>query len=117
METYYLAIDVGTGSARAALVNTHGVIVSIAAREHEQIVPRYGWSEQRPTDWWLGVAGAIREVLGSTPHAADNIAAICACGQMHGTVLIDSDGQGPPGTAPPGDDKPPPAREGALRRR
>ena len=69
MEPFYLAIDVGTGSARAALVNSHGVIVSIAAREHEQIVPRYGWSEQRPTDWWQGVAGAIQEVLGSTPHA------------------------------------------------
>jgi xylulokinase len=115
METYYLAIDVGTGSARAALVNTHGVIVSIAAREHEQIVTRYGWSEQRPADWWLGVAGAIREVLGSTPHAAENIAAICACGQMHGTVLIDSDGQLTRETAPLWNDKRTLAQVAAFR--
>src|SRR5882762_3801170 len=105
METYYLAIDVGTGSARAALVNSHGVIESLAAREHEQSVPRYGWSEQRPADWWQGAAGAIREVLNSVPNAAANIAAICACGQMHGTVLIDADGQLTRETAPLWNDK------------
>ncbi|WP_118182503.1 xylulokinase [Paraburkholderia phosphatilytica] len=93
METSYLAIDVGTGSVRAALVDARGAIRGIAAREHEQIVPRYGWSEQRPADWWSGAAHAIREVLDSVPGAAANIAAICACGQMHGTVLIDADGQ------------------------
>jgi xylulokinase len=115
METYYLAIDVGTGSARAALVNSRGVIVSIAAREHEQIVPRYGWSEQRPTDWWQGVAGAIQEVLDSTPHAAENIAAICACGQMHGTVLIDANGQLTSETAPLWNDKRTLAQVAAFR--
>ncbi|WP_031361725.1 xylulokinase [Caballeronia sordidicola] len=115
METFYLAIDVGTGSARAALVNSHGVIVSIAAREHEQIVPRYGWSEQRPADWWQGVAGAIQEVLGGTPHAAENIAAICACGQMHGTVLIDADGQLTRETAPLWNDKRTLAQVAAFR--
>ncbi|AMM13990.1 pentose kinase [Burkholderia sp. PAMC 28687] len=105
METYYLAIDVGTGSVRAALVNGRGKIASMAAREHEQIVLRYGWSEQRPADWWQGAAGAIREVLESVPNAAANIAAICACGQMHGTVLIDADGQLTRETAPLWNDK------------
>ncbi len=88
----YLAIDVGTGSVRAALVDTHGAIRRLAAREHEQIVPRYGWSEQRPLDWWAGAVAAIREVLHAEPGSAARIAAICACGQMHGTVLIDADG-------------------------
>ncbi|WP_213778301.1 FGGY family carbohydrate kinase [Caballeronia sp. dw_276] len=105
METYYLAVDVGTGSVRAALVNGRGKIARMAAREHEQIVPRYGWSEQRPADWWQGAAGAIREVLESVPNAAANIAAICACGQMHGTVLIDADGQLTRETAPLWNDK------------
>lgn len=93
METTYLAIDVGTGSVRAALVDATGSIRRLAAREHEQIVPRYGWSEQRPLDWWTGAVHAIREVLAAEPGAAQHIAAICACGQMHGTVLIDADGK------------------------
>ena len=105
METFYLAVDVGTGSVRAALVDATGVIRSLAAREHEQIVPRYGWSEQRPLDWWAGAVSSIREVLASVPGAAAQIAAICACGQMHGTVLIDADGELTRDTAPLWNDK------------
>lgn len=101
----YLAIDVGTGSVRAALVNADGSIRRIVAREHEQIVPRYGWSEQRPLDWWAGAVHAIREVLAAEPGIARSIAAICACGQMHGTVLIDADGELTRDTAPLWNDK------------
>ncbi|MDR5839113.1 FGGY family carbohydrate kinase [Caballeronia sp. LZ034LL] len=105
METFYLAIDVGTGSVRAALVDSRGVVRHIAAHEHEQIVPRYGWSEQRPADWWTGAARSIREALDSVPGAASNVVAVCACGQMHGTVLIDADGQLTRDTAPLWNDK------------
>lgn len=92
-EDLYLAIDVGTGSARAALVDMRGSILAIVSREHEQIVPQYGWSEQRAEDWWAGVVYSIRGLLDAHPEARSRIAAICACGQMHGTVLVDSAGE------------------------
>jgi len=88
-----LAIDVGTGSVRAALLTTAGETVAFAAEEHEQIVPQYGWSEQRPADWWAGAVAVIRRVLHAVPGAASRIAAIGACGQMHATVLVDADGR------------------------
>ncbi len=87
-----LAIDVGTGSVRAALVDAAGTILSIAAVEQHQVVPAFGWSEQSVTGWWTGVVQAIREVLDQVPDAAHRIAVVCACGQMHGTVLVDGDG-------------------------
>ncbi|MBW4022323.1 MAG: pentose kinase [Proteobacteria bacterium] len=87
-----LAIDVGTGSVRAALLTASGETLGFAAQEHEQIVPQFGWSEQRPADWWGGAVAVIRRVLHGVPDAAARIAAIGACGQMHGTVLIDADG-------------------------
>jgi xylulokinase len=89
----YLAIDIGTGSVRAALVGVDGAILAIAAHEHDQIVPQYGWSEQRAEDWWSGCVRAIRDVLAAQPEARERIAALCACGQMHGTVLLDQDGR------------------------
>ena len=88
-----LAIDVGTGSVRAALLTPAGETVAFAAQEHEQIVPRYGWSEQRPADWWCGAVAVIRRVLDAVPAASARIAAIGACGQMHATVLVDADGR------------------------
>lgn len=88
-----LAIDIGTGSVRAALVDEAGKIVRIAAREHDQIVPRFGWAEQRPADWWDGTVAAIRTVLDEVPDARSRISVVVACGQMHGTVLVDADGR------------------------
>ena len=103
-----LSIDVGTGSVRAALVDGTGAILQIAAREHDQIVPQFGWAEQRPLDWWAGVAAAIRDVLAAVEGARRAIAAVCACGQMHGTVLVDEAGRPTRDTAPLWNDKRPP---------
>ena len=89
----FLAIDVGTGSVRSALVDANGEILAIHAKEHDQIVPRPGWSEQRPRDWWGGAVETTRAVLSSLPGAAERVSAIAACGQMHGTVLIDKAGE------------------------
>lgn len=100
-----LAIDVGTGSVRAALVAHDGAILHIAAREHEQIVPAFGWSEQRPADWWAGVVHVVRAVLAAVPDVASRVAAVCACGQMHGTVLVDADGVPTRETVPLWNDK------------
>ncbi|MFV0382460.1 xylulokinase [Paracoccus sp. (in: a-proteobacteria)] len=101
----YLAVDVGTGGLRSALVDRNGRILAFSHKEHEQIVPQFGWSEQRPADWWDGTVLTIRAVLGKVPDAARRVAAICTCGQMHGTVLIDDDGNLTRDAAPLWNDK------------
>ncbi|WP_289041935.1 FGGY family carbohydrate kinase [uncultured Aliiroseovarius sp.] len=92
MRDLYLSIDVGTGGIRSALVDRDGRIVAFAHQEHEQIVPQFGWSEQRPADWWAGTVATLKAVLSKVDNASARVAAICACGQMHGSVLIDDDG-------------------------
>jgi xylulokinase len=101
----FLAIDVGTGSVRSALVDRRGGILAFAAREHDQIVPQFGWAEQRPADWWTGAAATIREVVDRVEGGAARIACIAACGQMHGTVLVDDGGRPTRETAPLWNDK------------
>ena len=101
----FLAIDVGTGGIRSALVDHDGKILKICHKEHEQIVPRYGWSEQRPMDWWAGTVETINQVLAKVDNAPERVAAICACGQMHGAVLVDSNGLLTRETAPLWNDK------------
>jgi len=100
-----LAVDVGTGSVRAALVDSRGFIAAFDNREHEQIVPRFGWSEQRPAEWWDGAIASIRGVLGKVPGAPARVAGVAVCGQMHGTVLLDEDGRLVRETAPLWNDK------------
>jgi xylulokinase len=88
-----LAIDVGTGSVRAALVEAGGKILAFASKEHDQIVPQFGWSQQSPRTWWEGTTYSIRSVLQKVDQAHARIAGIAACGQMHASVLIDDDGE------------------------
>jgi len=88
--TTLLAIDVGTGSGRAALVGADGQIATLAAREYPVTVPQPGWSEQAPADWWRAVCEASREALSD---AAAPPAAVAVCGQMHGPVPVDRAGR------------------------
>lgn len=88
-----LAFDIGTGSVRAALVTETGKILAFAAKELDQVIPQFGWSQQSPRIWWEGLVFSIRSVLGRVGHSADRVAAIAGCGQMHGAVLIDRAGE------------------------
>jgi xylulokinase len=88
-----LAIDIGTGSVRAAAVDAAGRILHIARSEQEQVVPAFGWSEQRAEDWWDGAVASVRATLAALGADAARIGSVVACGQMHGTVLIDAAGR------------------------
>ncbi|MBC8877151.1 MAG: hypothetical protein H8E44_47590 [Planctomycetes bacterium] len=87
-----LALDIGTQSARASVLSVDGEILGIAQVKHEVDSPHPGWAQQRPDDWWTETCHAIREVLNETGVAADTIAAIGTCGQMHGPVGVDERG-------------------------
>jgi xylulokinase len=89
---------------RAAAVDLSGRIERIVAREHDQIVPQFGWAEQQAEAWWDGVAGATHELVNALPSER-RIVAVAACGQMHGTVLIDTNGKPTRSTVPLWNDK------------
>lgn len=100
-----VALDIGTGSTRAAIMSADGRVLAIALRPYDQIVPHYGWSEQRPADWWAAACAALREVTERARVEGWRIQAVAACGQMHGTVLVDAEGRLTRGAVPLWNDK------------
>lgn len=88
-----LAIDVGTQSVRAAVVSAAGDIRGIAQCKHEVDTPHPNWAQQRPDQWWDEACRAIRQVLDETATAPRSVAAVAACGQMHGPVGVDDRGR------------------------
>lgn len=92
-ESIILAIDVGTQSARAAVVTAGGEILGIAQIPHDTNSPHPGWAQQQPAAWWNEACEAARNVLAETAIAASSIAAVACCGQMHGPVGIDAAGE------------------------
>ncbi|QXC28462.1 hypothetical protein I6L39_10800 [Aeromonas sp. FDAARGOS 1409] len=93
MKDTLLTLDIGTGSTRAGLVSHRGDIIGFAQREYGQITPQPGWVEQPPSLWWQSACEGIRELLHRYPEYRTRIAAVAVCGQMHGTVLLDADGE------------------------
>ena len=87
----FLAIDVGTGSVRVALIGRDGKLHAVIQKEHDQVTPHHGWSEQSATQWWKGARDGITHLLKYHPDYRDRLLCICTCGQMHGTVLVDAD--------------------------
>jgi len=92
IENKLLTIDVGTQSTRAAIVTSVGEIRGIAQIPHETDSPQPGWAQQRPDQWWSEVCEAIQQVLRETATPPKGVAAVAACGQMHGPVGIDENG-------------------------
>ena len=92
MKKNILALDIGTQSVRAAVVDADGQILGIAQTKHEVDSPQPGWAQQRPDAWWDETCRAIRGVLAATGVAPESIAAVSTCGQMHGPVGVDEDG-------------------------
>ena len=87
-----LTIDIGTQSSRAAIVTSAGEILGIAQILHDSSSPEQGWAEQRPDQWWTETCQNIKNVLEQTGVNQHSIAAIANCGQMHGPVGIDKNG-------------------------
>ncbi|MET8869873.1 FGGY family carbohydrate kinase, partial [Nonomuraea sp. NPDC004580] len=49
----FLALDLGTEGARAAVYGDQGALLGSGAEAYPTRFPRPGWAEQDPDDWWL----------------------------------------------------------------
>jgi len=86
-----LGIDIGTSGSKAVLISPDGSVRAEVTTEYPMHVPRPGWAEQNPEDWWKATVTSIRQVLSRTGNEA--IAGIGLTGQMHGLVLLDEAGK------------------------
>ncbi|MBW7476842.1 xylulokinase [Paenibacillus oenotherae] len=90
--SYVIGIDLGTSAVKALLLDRHGKIVSEASRSYPLYHEHSGWSEQRPEDWVQGTLEALNELTGKADVPIHSIEGISFSGQMHGLVLLDSEG-------------------------
>jgi len=88
--SYMMGIDVGTTGTRAVVVRPDGHVVGAATGDHQPMrMPKPGWAEQDPADWWQATIVAVRAALANAGLKGADIAAVGLSGQMHGVVLLD----------------------------
>ncbi|MDA1279856.1 MAG: xylulokinase [Chloroflexi bacterium] len=83
----FIGIDVGTSSIKVVAVDKSGHVLATAASPMSVSIPRPGWSEQNPEDWWQGTCAAIRSVLAEIDEP--DVRCIGLSGQMHSLVALD----------------------------
>jgi len=82
-----LGIDIGTSGCKVLVIDEKGTVLKQASAEYPISVPKSGWTEQNPDDWWSGVESCLAEIDEKSPDA------IGVTGQMHGSVFLDAQGK------------------------
>lgn len=89
---YLLGIDLGTSGTKTVLFDSTGTVIASRVAEYPLHQPRNGWAEQDPHDWWHAVQETVQAVLRESGIAPDEIRGVGLSGQMHGLVLLDTQG-------------------------
>ncbi|MCB4800150.1 xylulokinase [Neotamlana laminarinivorans] len=94
---YYLGLDIGSSSIKAALVNTETsksiTLVQEPKQEMEMYAEKNGWAEQDPDLWWQHVCNAISRLKRENNVTSEQIVGIGISYQMHGLVIVDKAGK------------------------
>ncbi len=86
---YILALDQGTTSSRAMVVDAAGGVVSVAQQSFRQIFPEPGWVEHSPMEIWASQSGVAAEALSAANLTEADIAAIGIANQRETTIVWD----------------------------
>ena len=89
MSKYVIALDQGTTSCRALLIEKSGNIKTIAQQEFTQIFPKPGWVEHDPREILEVQTEMVAQVLRRSGVSASDIAAIGITNQRETTVVWD----------------------------
>lgn len=88
---HYLAIDIGTESARAGVFTGDGVRVGDGSAVYATTFPRAGWAEQDPLAWWNSAADASRQALAQA--GLTEVAGVAVATTASSVVFLGSDGR------------------------
>jgi len=80
-----VGVDVGTSAVKALALALDGRVLASHEVAYPLAMPRPGWAEQDPEDWWRATEEALAAVSGSA-----EVLGLGLSGQMHGLVALDS---------------------------
>ena len=92
-ETWILAIDLGNGGPKVAVVSPEGEVRRTAMRPVHVQVGLDGGATQDAVEWWSGLVAASREAIAGAGADPDGLHAIAITGQWGSSVPVGADGR------------------------
>ena len=92
-EEFVLAIDLGTGGPKVAVVSTTGRVVGSGTAPVALHLLPGGGAEQDPDEWWSAIVSSAADARAASGIAPDRIIGVGATSQWSGTVAVGPDGR------------------------
>ncbi|MDW6004939.1 glycerol kinase GlpK [Vibrio mangrovi] len=86
-QKYVVALDQGTTSSRAVVLDHDANIVSVSQREFTQIYPEAGWVEHDPMEIYATQSSTLIEAIGKAGIRSHEVAAIGITNQRETTIV------------------------------
>lgn len=90
MESYYLGIDIGTGSTKAVALDASGGSLDMVQVSYPTQSPTRGYSEQDPEVIWEAFLECFRQI---TSQMAGNLQGVAFSSAMHSLLAVDKNGR------------------------
>ena len=92
-EQFVLAVDLGTGGPKVAVVATSGRIVAHATEAVALHLLEGGGAEQDPAEWWSAISAASKRAVSEAGVAPEDFIGVGCTSQWSGTVAVGADGE------------------------
>ncbi len=89
MSVSVIAVDLGTGGAKAGVFRDDGACIAEHVIAYETVYPSALRHEQRPQDWWGATQASIAALIAAPGVDAGSITAISLSGQSLGCIPLD----------------------------
>ena len=89
MPDYLLALDQGTTSSRALVIDYSGSVLAVSQKEFTQIFPQPGWVEHDANEIWASQIGVAADAVATANIHPKEIAAIGITNQRETAVIWD----------------------------
>lgn len=90
MSTYFLGVDIGTGSTKAVALDIKGKSLFSTQIYYDTLQTQAGYSEQRPDEIFKAFVKSISQAVN---HLKENPAAISLSAVMHSVLPVDENGR------------------------
>jgi xylulokinase len=90
---YVLAVDLGTGGPKVAVISAQGRIAAHAFEKVPIALGSDGGAEQMPQDWWDAIGRAGRRAVAESGVDPGSIVGVGCTAQWSGTVAVGADGE------------------------
>jgi len=92
-DTYVLAVDLGTGGPKVAVLSATGRVAAHAFEAVGVDLSHDGGAEQSPQAWWDAIVASARHALADSGVAPERVVGIGCTSQWMGTVPVDERGE------------------------